>query len=72
MDEMILSVNTLPETISRRFRSDRVRMREENGVVTLTPVANAEPTELWGFLTDGKFTTKEYFAQKRLDKELEA
>ena len=37
MDE-ILSVKTLPETLHRRFRSDRVRVHEENGVVTLTPV----------------------------------
>ena len=37
MDE-ILSVNTLQESLHRRIRSDRVRVREENGVIMLTPV----------------------------------
>ena len=69
MEEMILSVNTLPEPLHRRIRSDRVRVHEENGVIMLTPVP--KPTSLWGLLTDGKFTTKEYFEQKRQDKELE-
>ena len=70
MDE-ILSVKTLPEPLIRRFHSDRVRVHEENGVVILTPVVNAEPTDLWGLLPDGKFTTEKYLAQKRQDKDLE-
>lgn len=73
MDDMILSVNTLPEPLHRRFRSERVRVREENGSVILTPVADTNPkhTSLWGLLPEGLFTTEEYFAQKRQDKELE-
>ena len=71
MDETIMSVNTLPELLNRRFRSGRVRVREENGVMTLTPVASTEPTDLWGLLPDGMFTTEKYLAQKKLDKELE-
>ena len=43
MEDMILSVKTLPESLYRRFRSDRVRVHEENGVVTLTPVNGKEP-----------------------------
>lgn len=42
MEEMI-SVNTLPESLIRRFHSERVRVHEANGVVTLTPVQ--EPQE---------------------------
>ena len=38
MEEMIMNVNTLPEPLYRRFRSDRIRVHEENGVVMLTPV----------------------------------
>jgi hypothetical protein len=39
MDDMILNVNTFPEPLYRRFRSNRVRVHEEeNGVVTLTPI----------------------------------
>jgi virulence-associated protein VagC len=68
MEEMI-SVNTLPESLHRRIPSDKVRVHEKNGIITLTPVP--KPTSLWGLLSDGKFTTKEYFEQKRQDKELE-
>lgn len=72
MEEMILSVNTLPEPLHRRFRSERVRVHEENGVVILTPVdTKTEPTDLWGLLPEGKFSTEKYLAQKRLDKALE-
>ena len=38
MNETILNVNTLPEPLYRRFRSDRVRVREENGEVILAPI----------------------------------
>jgi virulence-associated protein VagC len=69
MEEMI-SVNTLPESLRRRFPSGRVRIHEDgNGKVTLTPVP--KPTKLWGLLPKGLLTTEDYFAQKRLDKELE-
>jgi hypothetical protein len=73
--EEIISVNTLTESLRRRFPSGRVRIHEEgNGKVTLTPVAAAEPeyTDLWGLWPKGLFTTEDYFAQKRLDKELES
>jgi len=42
MEEMILNVNTLPEPLYRRFRSDRVRVHEENGVVVLTPIQETQ------------------------------
>lgn len=42
MDDMILNVSTLPEPLHRRFRSDRVRVHEENGVIMLTPVDAVE------------------------------
>ena len=40
MKDMIIKVNTLPETLHRRLRSERVRVREENGEIILTPVVN--------------------------------
>ena len=52
MDEMILNVNTLPYPLHRRIRSDRVRIREENGVFMLTPMAGAEPADKHGMSTE--------------------
>ena len=72
MDDMILSVSTLPEPLHRRIRSDKVRVHEDNGTIILTPVTKMdEPADLWGLLPEGQFTTEKYLAQKRLDKELE-
>ena len=45
MDEMILSVSTLPEPLHRRIRSPKVRVREENGEIILTPIFNIEASD---------------------------
>ena len=76
MDEMILSVNTLPYPLHQRIRSDRVRVREENGVFMLTPMVgtNEQAKECVNRLCgmfEGKLSTDEYVAQKQLDKEIE-
>lgn len=57
MEDMVLSVNTLPEQLHRRFRSSRVRVHEENGIVTLTPIS--EPNK-------NTIATLEQIRQKRL------
>jgi hypothetical protein len=73
MDDMILNVNTFPEPIHRRIRSDRVRVREENGVVMLIPVTNTKPktTSLWGLLPEGMLTTEKHLAIKHAGVEAE-
>ena len=77
MNDMILSVDTLPEPLYRRFRSDRVRVHEENGVVMLTPVQESQQDawtvleQLRDMLSDGRMSTESYVAQKQIDKELE-
>jgi len=52
MDDMILSVNTLPYPLNKRIRSNRVRVREENGVFMLTPMVGAEPAVTQGMSTE--------------------
>jgi len=42
MKDSIVSVNTLLELLQRRIRSGRVRVREENGDIILTPIAIAD------------------------------
>ena len=72
MEELIINVSTLPEQLNRRFRSERVRVREDNGSVILTPVINKESTDLWGLLPSDKFTTADYLTQKKQDKDMES
>ena len=73
MSETVMSKNALQEAILQWFHSECIRVREENGVVTLSPIED-QPynSPLFGFFKDGKFTTEAYFEQKHLDKELEA
>ena len=70
MENMILSVSTLPEALHRRIRSDRVRVHEENGTIVLTPISKADDIDLWGLLPEGKFTTEKYLAEKAQEKEI--
>lgn len=77
MDEMILNVKTLPEPLYRRIRSERVRVHEENGVITLTPIEDPG-MDIWGCLdelrgifSDGRMSSDKFMEQKRFEKELE-
>ena len=42
MFDEVLSVNTLPEQLNSRIRTKRVRAREENGEIILTPIVEPE------------------------------
>jgi hypothetical protein len=44
MDE-ILNVSTLPEPLHRRIRCERVRIREEDGVILLIPISETTAGE---------------------------
>jgi hypothetical protein len=73
MEEIILSVNTLPAPLYKFIRSEKVKARESNGVITLTPIDDKKDssTRLFGMFSDGKLSVDKFMAQKRADKELE-
>lgn len=74
MDSTILSVNALPELLIKHFNIDKVRVQEENGIITLTPINKSKQlkaiNQLMGMFA-GKLSTEDYMAQKQIDKELE-
>ena len=75
MGEIIMNVNTLPEMIIRLFPGGKVRVREENGALTILPAQTDYEDDvcpLYGFLGGGRLSTEGFLEQKRLDKELEA
>ena len=71
MSETVVNVQTLPEAILKLFPSGKVKIREDNGIVTLIPVKKDEECPLFGFFSDGKLSTEKYMAQKQIEKELE-
>ena len=42
MSDLILNASTLPEPLPRMIRSDKVRVHETDGVITMTPVKEAD------------------------------
>jgi len=74
MTEMILNSNTLPEPLLLLVRSEKVKVNEENGKITLTPIPeydNRGDYPLRGSAADCGFTVEEFLARKRAEKELE-
>ena len=45
MFDVVLSANTLPKQLNNRIRTKRVRAREENGEIILTPILDTEVKE---------------------------
>ncbi|MDR0730231.1 MAG: hypothetical protein LBF63_01085 [Treponema sp.] len=73
MSDMILDVQTLPETIFSRIHTKKVRIHEENGSIILTPIIEKKQNfdVLFGMFSDGKISTEEYMKEKQIEKELE-
>ena len=42
MNDLVFNVSALPEPLPRMIRSDKVRVHETDGVITLTPVKGAD------------------------------
>ncbi|MDR3265137.1 MAG: hypothetical protein LBT15_03900 [Synergistaceae bacterium] len=73
MNDMILNASTLPEPLSRLVQTDRVRVHESNGVITMTPFE--EPFDctaaVFGMYSDGKLSVDNFLEQKQAEKDLE-
>ena len=69
MTEMVLSKHTLQETLFRMIPTEKVRLRESNGVISLTPVR--EGSGLMGAGVGSKLTTEKFAEYAREEKELE-
>jgi len=73
MLDMVLDVQTLPETIFSRIPTEKVRIHEENGSILLTPITEKKTDfdVLFGMFSDGKLSVDEFIREKQIEKELE-
>jgi hypothetical protein len=73
MAEMVLDIQTLPETIFSRIPTRKVKVYEENGTITLTPFSEEKPRfdHLIGMFSDGKISVDDFLDEKQREKELE-
>jgi len=72
--EMVLDVQTLPESVFSKIHTKKVKVYEENGTITLTPFSEEKPRfdHLIGMFSDGKISIDDFLQEKQRDKELEA
>jgi hypothetical protein len=73
MADMIMDLQTLPETIFSRIHTKKVKVHEENGSIVVTPFSEEKPRfdHLVGIFSDGKMSIDNFLTQKQIDKELE-
>ena len=65
MTDMILDADTLPDPLFQLVRSDKVHVREMNGVITMTPLEEFDCTaEIYGMYSDGKTSVDKFLKQK--------
>ena len=74
MTEMILNTKTLPEPLFRMIRTEKVRVKETDGIIQLTPVKENEDCTigLRGILADyDEMSVDKFLERCRADKELD-
>ena len=72
MTEIVLNTDTLPEPLFRLIRTEKVKVRETDGEVLLTPIIETKGgCPLRGMFADGKLSVDKFMANKQAEKELE-
>jgi hypothetical protein len=73
MKEKVLDVQTLPENVFSKISAKKVKVREENGIITLMPLSKEKPRfdHLFGMFSDGKISIDDFLKEKQLEKESE-
>jgi len=72
MNEMVIDTRVLPDSLFRLLRTAKVKVRELDGEVRLTPIVEDKGNcPLLGVAADCGFTVDEFLARKREEKVLE-
>ena len=73
MAEMVLDIQALPDVIFSKISTKKVKVYEENGSITLTPLYDKKTSfnHLIGMFSDGKISIDDFLKEKQYEKELE-
>ena len=72
MTEIVLEARTLPEPLFRLIRTEKVKVRESDGEIRLTPIIDAvKGCPLRGMFADGKISVDRFIENKQAEKEIE-
>ena len=73
MAEMVLNTNTLPEPLYRLIRTEKVKVNETNGIISLIPILQIEnECPLRGLAADSKLTVDRLLAMTHDEKEIDS
>ena len=73
MTEMIINADTLPETLFSLVQTEKIRVLENDGIITMTPFREEFDCTagVRGMYSDKKLTLDKFLEWKHEDKELE-
>ena len=72
MTEIVLNTDTLPEPLFRLIRTEKVKVNEVGGVISLIPIMESKnDCPLRGLAADSNLTVDKFLAMTHDDKELE-
>ena len=73
MSEMVLSVKSLAESLFDMIPTEKVKVRQSNGIISLIPLREATKNEcpLLGLAADSTLTVEKFLTMTREDKVLE-
>ena len=73
MESIVIDREALPKTIISYIHSEKIRLVEENGTITLSPVFDkyAILEKSFGMFSDGKLSSEQFIKAKEVEKELE-
>ena len=70
MTDMVLEAEVLPESIFRGIHAAKVKVHEEDGVFTLTPLKleRSNIDKFIGMFSDGKLSSEKFMRNKEHEK----
>ena len=72
MTEIVLNTSTLPEPLFRLIRTEKVKVNEADGIISLIPIMESKgDCPLRGLAADSNLTVDRFLAMTREDKEIE-
>ena len=72
MTEMIVNTKSLQETLFKLISTEKVKVCEIGGAITLTPVFESKDNcPLRGMFADGGISVDKFIERKRVEKEFE-
>lgn len=72
MTEIVLNTRSLPEPLFHMIRTERVKVNEANGVISLIPIQETKSgCPLLGLAADSNLTVDKFLAMTHDEKEME-